>query len=170
MPSGTGWRRRIGWLIFNRHFPQKSPISSGSFAENDLQLKTSYECLPPCTLAEDSCTGLFYSSLFHVSFQVYLWGFHRSLHRSLLKSLWGFLTGPFKVPFAGVCLYRAFHRSLCKSFYWSLYSSFDRSLLEVALIGFFSCMQVSFDNNEYSKGVRAGVALWLQIICVRSNL
>jgi len=36
-------------LIIIGHFPQKSPIISGSFAKNDLQLKTSYGCLPPCT-------------------------------------------------------------------------------------------------------------------------
>ena len=37
------------------HFPRKSPIISGSFAESDLQCKSSYGSSPPCTYVALFC-------------------------------------------------------------------------------------------------------------------
>ena len=44
----TGWKIRMGCLIFIGHSSQKHPTSSGSFADRDLQLKASY---PICIFA-----------------------------------------------------------------------------------------------------------------------
>ena len=45
----TEWRGIIGCLIFTGHFPQKTHVILGSFAEKDLQLKAFYDFTPLCT-------------------------------------------------------------------------------------------------------------------------
>jgi len=45
----TGWQRPIGYLIFTGHFLPKKPRISGSFAENELQLKASCASTSLCT-------------------------------------------------------------------------------------------------------------------------
>jgi len=65
----SGWRRRMGCLIFVRHFPQKNPVINGSVAERDLQLKACCVSSPPCrymsllTCTLLTCTLLTYTLL-----------------------------------------------------------------------------------------------------------
>jgi len=95
-------KRPIGCLIFIGHFPQKSPIISGSFVKRDLQLKASYGSSPPCTKVGKPTFGDFSQWGFEILrlIQTYIELTGLCIHRiqSLLQGSFAKETYNFKEP------------------------------------------------------------------------
>jgi len=72
----TAWRGVIGCLIFIGHFPQNSPIISGSFAKNDLQVEASYDSTAPCTAQAQQAP--------HICMHAYLQQLIRTTHHAYI--------------------------------------------------------------------------------------
>ena len=63
----TGWQRPTGCLIFTDHFPQKTRIISGSFAENTCNLRHTVHFRHPvcCSCLKDITKSACIAALWH---------------------------------------------------------------------------------------------------------
>jgi len=107
----TGWRRPIGSLIFIRHFPQKSPIISGSFAESDLQVTASYGFSPPCTIYLKPVERTLCSSTLPIKKIELRWESCRRVRTLQVHMGWLRLVGSLKIQ-VSFAEYRLFYRAL----------------------------------------------------------
>lgn len=167
------WQRRIGYLIFIRHFPQKSSILTGFLAERDLQYKTSYAFSPPYfTPFSPSCSPLRQTIFFVISFPE-KWA-KNELHRHGKR---GGSTGLYYEDKTGVyvCLFSYIWISfmclfsyICVSFYSCSSSCFcfyyqDKTGVFVCVFGVYVCVVCMYVRVMCVCGVyicEPGVYVW----------